>query len=383
MAAPTRALCAPSILEYISKSLPTRSPGGSAPLKNPYAAIAIFSHACMLAVGFRLTGLGEEHRIGRVGLSVQRSRMLTVLVEAQSNPQEVHPLPSEWDTSSTYAFRYAHSQSSMEYLVKVSRLGSKALIFGVGLGDDKTASFEVKAEDYISEGSLTGTPDSQASNIQDIFISPGRMTDLSSLFRVNIIQKLAPGIQKEGYEDNTSTAAQSRQEETRQPQQPQRNPLRDDREPPARPYPFDDPLAAAPRRPVPVGDFAPPGFEDEYEMQRPPRGAPGGFGGRNPLAIGDRDLYPPGLGPNDPLRMGPGGGFHGGGGMHPTFDDPLFGGQRGGQPYDPRAPPGARYDPIGPGDGPPNIRGGSRYPGGQGGGLGGNPFSGFGGNDFI
>jgi hypothetical protein len=60
-----------------------------------------------------------------------------------------------------------------------------------------------------------------------------------------------------------------------------------------------------------------------------------------------------------------------------------------------RAPPGARYDPVGPGDGPPNLRGGPRFPG-RGGGLGGgglgggsggfgppNPFGGFGGNDFI
>lgn len=59
-----------------------------------------------------------------------------------------------------------------------------------------------------------------------------------------------------------------------------------------------------------------------------------------------------------------------------------------------RAPPGARYDPIGPGDGPPdaNLRGGPRFPGGRGGmgggmgmGMGGppNPFGGFGGGDFI
>jgi hypothetical protein len=379
MAAPTNALSPQSILDYISKSLPTAPPP-----KNPYSAIAIFSHACMLAVGFRLIGLGEDHRIGKWEASFRRFPILTTLVEAQSNPGNVQPLPSEWDASSTYAFRYAHSQSSMEYLVKISRLGTKALIFGVALGDDRTASFEVKAQDYVSEESLKGPPDSPSgSKIQDIFISPERMTDLSSLFRQNIIQKLAPGIQKEGYEDNTSTAAQQRREETRQPQEPQHNPLRDDREPPARPYPFDDPLAAAPRRPVPVGEFAPPGFEDEYEMQRPPRGMPAGFGGRNPLAIGDRDLYPPGLGPNDPLRVGPGGGFGGGGGMHPTFDDPLFGGQAGGQPYDPRAPPGARYDPIGPGDVPPNVRGGPRFPGGRGGGFGGNPFGGFGSNDFI
>lgn len=52
-----------------------------------------------------------------------------------------------------------------------------------------------------------------------------------------------------------------------------------------------------------------------------------------------------------------------------------------------RAPPGARYDPVGPGDGPPNLRGGPRFPGGGGGGFGGagppNPFGGFGGGDFI
>ena len=59
---------------------------------------------------------------------------------------------------------------------------------------------------------------------------------------------------------------------------------------------------------------------------RPPRGGIGGE--RRPLNIGERDLYPQGLGPHDPLR---GGGFGpGGGGMHPTFDDPMFGGRRGG-----------------------------------------------------
>ena len=76
--------------------------------------------------------------------------------------------------------------------------------------------------------------------------------------------------------------------------------------------------------------------------------------------------------------------------MHPTFDDPMFGGGDGVGGvggYDPRAPPGARYDPVGPGDGPPNLRDGPRFPGGRGGGgFGGaphNPFGGFGGNDFI
>lgn len=56
-----------SILDHISKSLATTSESGaeSTPLlKDPYAAIAVFSHACMVAVGFRLIGLGEDDRIG-------------------------------------------------------------------------------------------------------------------------------------------------------------------------------------------------------------------------------------------------------------------------------------------------------------------------------
>ena len=335
-------------------------------LKDPFAAIGLFCHACMLAVGFRLIGLGEDHKI-----------------EAQSDPDNVQPLPREWNASSTYAFRYAHPQSSLEYMLKVNRLGGKALIFGVGLGDDKTASFEIKAQDYTSEASLKEekTSSDNTSALKNIFISHNRISDLASLMKSSIIQKLAPGIHKAGYEDTAARPEQpGRNEETRPPDY---DPLRDDQPRPALPYPFNDPLAAAPRRPHPPGDFPPPDFEDEYEMNRPPRGMPAGY---QPFGnIGERDLYPPGLGPHDPLRIGPGGGgYRGGGGMHPTFDDPLFGGNGGAAPFDPRAPPGARYDPVGPGDGPPNLRGGSRFPGGgRGGGFGGNPFGGFGSGDFI
>jgi hypothetical protein len=76
--------------------------------------------------------------------------------------------------------------------------------------------------------------------------------------------------------------------------------------------------------------------------------------------------------------------------MHPTFDDPLFRGQGGQGGYDPAAPPGARYDPVGPGDPLRDNCGGPRFPGGGfgGGGFGGrggppNPFGGYGGGDFI
>lgn len=382
-----------NVLKVMAQSLPksNASANDKKALQDPFAAIALLSHACMLAVGFRLIGLGEDHKI-----------------EASSEPQAVQPLPNEWDNNSTYAFRYAHAQSSMEYLVKTNRLGSKAVIFGVALGgDDQTAQFEIKVQDYTSENSVkevkqdSTDQSSTLQQLQNVFVSPARLTDLTSLFRINIIQRLAPGIAKEGYtetrtEDNASSSRSNNQDPRRDPAaqrpRPGYDPLRDDPQPPAAmPHPFNDPLAAEARHPRPVPDFAPPGFEDEHELRRPPRGGIPGMGGAPFGNIGERDLYPPGLGPHDPLRMRPGGGLRGGGGMHPTFDDPLFGGQGGGGGggYNPAAPPGARYDPVGPGDGPPNLRqGGGRFPGRGGpggGGFGGppNPFSGYGSGDFI
>ncbi|KAJ5584865.1 uncharacterized protein N7459_004665 [Penicillium hispanicum] len=351
---PADALSAERVLELAAAALRDGQPS----LKTSYEAVALIGHACMAAVDFRLVGLGEDHTI--------------------QTSTETRSLPAEWNANSTFAFRYAHEQSSMQFLLKVSRLGNNAVVFALALGDDRTSSFDLPVKDYISESALPlSSTDNLTGALRDVFISPARLSDLIGLFKINVIQKLAPGLYKEGYED------QSRGFEQRPEEQRQRDRLQDDSLPqPARPYPFDDPLAAAPRRPNPPGDFAPPGFEDEFEIQRPPRGYPPGLGGgRSPYNIGERDLYPQGLGPNDPFRGSIGPGFGSGGGMHPTFDDPLFGGQGGNGGYDPRAPPGARYDPVNPGE-PPFGRNqgpfgrGHRGPGGGFGGFGG----GFGGD---
>ena len=324
-----------SLSEYITNSIPKES---SPHLKTPYDALALLSHACMLAVGFRLVGLGEDHKVPAAG-----------------DMHEARPLPLEWNASSSnYAFRYAHSQSSMEYLLKVSRLGSKVVTNGLAVGDERVHSLDLPVKDFVSESSFPYTLpfetslEENADSVRRLFISAGRMTDAGSLLKLQIIQKLAPGLHKEGYEESAHAAGQSvedpnyRDSTTPRPgnaqrDRPPRDPLRDDRQPPAQPHPFHDPLAAEPRRPFPQGDFPPPEFEDEYDITRPP--GRGGFGaGGRPLNIGERDLYPPGMGPNDPLRggsgFGPGGG--GGGGMHPSFDDPLFGGRGGDGMMDPR-----------------------------------------------
>ncbi|KAF1985018.1 hypothetical protein K402DRAFT_464668 [Aulographum hederae CBS 113979] len=380
------ALSAGSIASFMAASLPKDA---SPQLKNEWDAVALAAHSGMIAVGFRLRGLGEDH-----------------LIDASSDAQDAKPLPEQWNsTSGSYAFRYAHSQSSMEFLVKVTRLSGKALVYAIGIGHDKTAQFELEVRDYISPSNLPSTPLSSSTSLedahktlQDVFISPGRLADLGALLKVSVIQKLAPGIRKEGYEDDQTTTATSssrgqqeraprRQEEDR----PTRDPLREPQPPPAQPHPFNDPLAAPPSRqtlPEPI-----PGFEDEHEILRGPRG---GIGGRQPQQdYGYNDLYPQGMGPQDPFRPHFGGppplrsGGLGGGGMHPTFDDPLFAGRGGrggmGGAMGGQAPPGARWEPAYPGQEPPQGSGGhpgSNFPGRMGGGPP-NPFRGFGEGDFL
>ncbi|KAJ5453558.1 uncharacterized protein N7458_004514 [Penicillium daleae] len=360
----TNPLSPDNVLELAAKALSSGQPS----LQTPYEAVALIGHACMVAVDFRLVGLGEDHTLGWYTHRYSISKPCHFIADISTDSSTESPaLPAEWNANSTFAFRYAHAQSSMQYLLKVSRLGNNAVVFALALGDDRTSSFDIPAKDFISASAL---PLSQTENLtgalRDVFISTARLSDLIGLFKINVIQKLAPGLYKEGYEEPRQTSREQAESSR------QRDRLRDDSLPqPARPYPFEDPLATAPRLPNPAGDFAPPGFEDEFEINRPPRGFPPGFpGGRNPYNIGERDLYPAGLGPNDPLRGTMGPGFGSGGGMHPTFDDPLFGGSGGaGGRYDPRAPPGARYDPPGP-FGPPS---------GRGNGPGGGGFGGFGG----
>jgi hypothetical protein len=145
------------------------------------------------------------------------------------------------------------------------------------------------------------------------------------------------------------------------PRQPPRQPQ------PRNPNEDDDPLripSRRPRDPEPMPDW-----EDPLDLRRPLPLFP--QPGQNPVSIGHDDLNPPGLGsPFTPLpgSIGPDGlprpGI--GSGQGGMFMD-MRGRGRGQRP--PGVPPGARWDPIGPGRG------------GQGGGP--NPFGGYMDDDFI
>ena len=68
------ALTPERILDIVASSL---SEGDQTTgIQNAYEAVALVGHACMIAVGFRLVGLGEEHQIGMFAFFYQLTYVL-------------------------------------------------------------------------------------------------------------------------------------------------------------------------------------------------------------------------------------------------------------------------------------------------------------------
>jgi hypothetical protein len=247
-------------------------------------------------------------------------------VGTSSDESEPKPLSSNWNShGGSYGFRYLHSQSPMQYLVKINRLGEKTVIIGMGLRDDKISSFDITTKDFTSETFfpfIMDTVDSQK-KLTEGFISENRIVDLATLVKINIVEKLIPGLYKSG---DTEERLRERAGEASPARQQSRT---DDlmHVPRVSDSPYGGPRGGPSSIPA-VGEII-PGFDDEYEIIQPQRQSGYGHppGGRNPLSIGADDLNPPGLGSNPPLR-GPFFGEESGmRGMHPTPDHPMFGGR--------------------------------------------------------
>ena len=183
--------------------------------------------------------------------------------------------------------------------------------------------------------------DSKAENLPPLihgYISSNRVEDFIGQLKLKIIRNIMPGLHKEGYTEGSD------------PRQSEDGPRRElPSNDPARPQPFSPPYA--PERP----------FREPIRLPS-----------RNPLEIGRSDLDPLGVDPFSsfgPPPLFPG---SGGDGMVVGPNHPIFGRGRGTtspargpwggdgflQPMG--APPGARFDPVGPDIGP--------YPGGTPGG---------------
>ncbi|GAA5896300.1 hypothetical protein JCM5296_002940 [Sporobolomyces johnsonii] len=378
----------PTNLVSLSKSLVSPS----STLTSPTQALALLIHSIHSALAFRLID--------------------PTPCSAQDHP---NALPENWPIpGAELKFKYRHEQSSLEFVVSVVDLGGRALIAGAAVENPRSTSFDLLLTDYFSPTSLSPSSPLPVSALSpsNPFSTATRLKDLILLYRLNILQKLIPGLSKEGYseisERDVGRTASSSSSASRGGGGGGRNlppvagtgPYLPDSGGPMGVYPpaGAGPSGSTPRPPPyaprPVGD----GDGDD------PLRVPNSGGRGRPIAdIGRRDLEPlggmggtfgggfgglGGLGGMGGIGGGMGGGN--GGGMFMGPDHPLFrerfgpgsdvvggtgqGRRWGGDGYLPPmgAPPGARFDPVGPGNGPP----GTGPLGGQGpqpgGGVGGN-----------
>ena len=325
----------------LTSRLPSLLPAAAKKLNSAQDGLAILLHTAMVELGFRLIAVDES---------------------SPPNPDLNNVLPEDWGKNGpgNYAFRYKHDQSSLEFLLKASKLGNRTLFHAIALEvrrlphlarrsslirtvqDDKAASLDVSTSDFTSSSFFPheiGT-----APLVHGFISSNRIADLISQFKLKIVSRILPALRKEGYVEQSEAASTSERAAAAQPPP--------DNQPSARPRTENPPYPPDYPGPYPYNPHIPP---------------------ENPLAIGRRDLDPIPMNPFSPPSLFPSN--NRGDGMFVGPDHPIFGDRRpggegglrgpwGGDGFLPPmgAPPRARFDPVGPGPFP-----------GSGGGRGGPP----------
>ncbi|ESK97549.1 hypothetical protein Moror_17549 [Moniliophthora roreri MCA 2997] len=289
--------------------LPTLLPESDKTLKSPEDGLAALSHTILSALAFRLVGVDDSSSV----------------LHTSSNT-----FPAEWNKNGpgNYTFRYKHDQSSLEFLIKVSRMGARLLFNAIAIESDKVASLDIPTNDFVSPAAfphVLGVADAQP--LVHCFISSARVTDFVSQYKLKIIQKLIPGLRKDGYtEEDVQTQTQAQTQTTSNDnnrrgifQEEPRIPRYD----PSEEFPYRGPSHLPPQNPLQIGrrDLDP---------------LPGGSFQPPPLFPPDNDdgMF---VGPNHPIfgRRG-----------HPSGNRGPWGGDGFLPPMG--APPGARFDPVGP-----------------------------------
>lgn len=107
----------PNILDpsAIVGTLPSLLPADSKILQSPQDALAALLHAALTTLAFRLTSIDDD--------SSATSQV----------PSNI--LPEGWNKngSSHYTFKYKHDQSSLEFVIKVSKLGTRTIFNAIAL----------------------------------------------------------------------------------------------------------------------------------------------------------------------------------------------------------------------------------------------------------
>ncbi|KAF8558853.1 hypothetical protein OG21DRAFT_1404160 [Imleria badia] len=291
----------------LTTQLVTLLPQSNKRVASAHDGLAALVHTVFTTLGFRLIAINDT---------------------SSARTFQDNVLPEDWSTNgqTDHCLRYRHEQSSLEFLVKIVRLGQRTLISAIALESDKSTSLDVSTNDFTSPSFYSyDASKADAPPLVHGFISSHRIADFVSQLKLKIVQKLIPGLRKEGYMEETEEASTSATSAS-------------------------VPQAAQPPRPRPVT----PPYPEDIPYNLPPNQRP-----YNPLEIGRRDLDPFGANTFTPPSLFP---PHGGDGMYVGPDHPIFGSRAPGRrPNEPRGPwggdgylpplgalPGARFDPVGP-----------------------------------
>ncbi|KAJ3343519.1 hypothetical protein HDU93_008178 [Gonapodya sp. JEL0774] len=126
---------------------------------------------------------------------------------------QVRPLLPQWNASQdAYAFRYKHERSAFTFLIKILKMASKLIINGLAPEDNKLRTLTIALPDFMSpfgkypfttsdEARILFEPEPPASPYFRLFKSYDKLHDLISGFKVDVIIRIAPNLQKEGYEE--------------------------------------------------------------------------------------------------------------------------------------------------------------------------------------
>lgn len=117
-----------AVLETLPKLLPSgnsETSSSDAKLLSQADALAALSHTILTRLDFRLINLGDSHQVAPH-------------LDAENMPGDVtvqNRLPPEWRRSApeSYSFGYRHEQSSLQFIVKVIKMGNRVLINATAL----------------------------------------------------------------------------------------------------------------------------------------------------------------------------------------------------------------------------------------------------------
>ena len=159
------ALSTYAILRGMADALPTHPKGDeSSDLASSYEAVALLIHAYLAAIDFKLVGFDEDKSIRKASPLLRccsplkyKLRVTNVLLPLTvAECESLAPrLPPQWNSGfGSLAFVYKHKQSTMRFVFRIDRMGTKVEIRGLAVGDDKIHRFECATRNMIDSSEL-------------------------------------------------------------------------------------------------------------------------------------------------------------------------------------------------------------------------------------